>query len=130
MFQYFFVETTHFVDEVKKIEKEIEAVEPVENVEQSGKIREHLNQFHNDVCHHPTDDLTTDVLLVTSYLTPNVRVNSDGKRAGLMLKFFMIWLNIENPCGTIDAFEVADHIIIVWKRPSCPFNIDHSDTHV
>ena len=68
-----FVETTYFVDEVKKIEKEVEAVEPVENIEKSEEIREHLNQFYNDVCHHSTDDLTTDILIMTSYLTPNVQ---------------------------------------------------------
>ena len=81
-----FIETTYFVDEEKKIEKEVEAVEPIGNVEKSEEIREHLNQFYNDVCHHSADDLATDILIYTSYLTPSARVNIDGKRVGLIFQ--------------------------------------------
>ena len=65
------VESNSFVDEVKQIEKEVEAIEPVGNVEKTEEIREHLNQFYHDVC---TEEQT-----YISYFTPNVRVNIDGK---------------------------------------------------
>ena len=78
-----------FVEEVKQIEEEIEAIEPVENLEKSEEIRERLNQFYNDVCNHSAD-LTTDLMIFTSYLTPNVRTNIDGKRVGLIHKFVFL----------------------------------------
>ena len=77
------VESNTFVDEVKQIEKEVKATEPVENVKKTEEVREHLNQFYNDVC---TEDLT-----YRSYLTANVPVNIDGKRVSTtLIHFFYI----------------------------------------
>ena len=73
------VESSNFVDEVKQIEKEVEAIEPVGNVEKTEEIREHLNQFYHDVC---TEEQT-----YISYFTPNVRVNIDGKRVSQLKQF-------------------------------------------
>ena len=75
-----------FVEEVKQIEEEIEAIEPVENLEKNEEIRERLSQFYNHVCNHSADDLTAGFKIFTSYLTPNVRVNIDGKRVRLIHK--------------------------------------------
>ena len=68
------VKSNSFVDEVKQIEKEVKEIEPVENVAITEEIREHLNQFYHDVCTSAKGQT------YTSYLTPNVRVNVDGKR--------------------------------------------------
>ena len=70
------VETTDFAEEVKKTEKEVEAIEPVENVERTEEIREHLNQFYNEICSPAM------VLTYRSYFTTNVRLNNSRKRAG------------------------------------------------
>ena len=68
------VETTDFAEEVKETEKEVKATEPVENVERTEEIREHLNQFYNEIC--------SPAMIVTyrSYFTTNVRLNNSGKR--------------------------------------------------
>ena len=68
------VETTDFAEKVVEIEKEIEAIEPVQNVIKAEEIREHLNQFYKETC-SPTEAMT-----YRSYFTPNVRVNTGGKR--------------------------------------------------
>ena len=68
------VETTDFAEKVIEIEKEIEAIEPVESVAKAEDIRENLNQFYNENC-SPTETVT-----YRSYFTPNVRVNTGGKR--------------------------------------------------
>ena len=68
------VETTDFAEKVIEIEKEVEAIEPVESVAKAEDIREHLNQFYNENC-SPTEAVT-----YRSYFTPNVRVNTGGKR--------------------------------------------------
>ena len=68
------VETTDFAEQVREIEKEIEAIEPVQNVAKAEEIREHLNQFYKETC-SPTEAVT-----YRSYFTPNVRVNTGGKR--------------------------------------------------
>ena len=81
------IESNNFVDEVKQIEKEVEAIEPVENVKKAEEVdlREHLNQFYNDVC-TSAEDLT-----YRSHLTPNVRVNIDGKRVSTTLIHFLLY---------------------------------------
>ena len=79
------IESNNFVDEVKQIEKEVEAIEPVENVKKAEEVKEHLNQFYNDVC-TSAEDLT-----YRSYLTPNVRVNIDGKRVSTTLIHFLLY---------------------------------------
>ena len=68
------VETTDFSEQVKEIEKEIEAIEPAQNVAKAEQIREHFNQFYKETC-SPTEAVT-----YKSYFTPNVRVNTGGKR--------------------------------------------------
>ena len=69
------VETTDFAEQVKEIEKEIEAIEPVQNVAKAEEIREHpRNQFYKETC-SPTEATT-----YRSYFTPNVSVNTGGKR--------------------------------------------------
>ena len=67
------VETTDFAEKVIEIEKEVEAIEPVESVAKAEDIREHLNQFYNENC-SPTEAVT-----YRSYFTLNVRVNTGGK---------------------------------------------------
>ena len=68
------IETTDFEEQVKEIEKEVEDIEPVQNVIKAEEIREHLNQFYNETC-FPTEAMT-----YRSYFTPRVRVNTGGKR--------------------------------------------------
>ena len=68
------VETTDFAEKVVEIEKEIEEIEPVQNVTKVGEITEHLNQFYKETC-SPTQAMT-----YRSYFTLNVRVNTGGKR--------------------------------------------------
>ena len=68
------VETTDFAEEVKETEKEVKATEPVENVERTEEIREHLNQFYNEICSPAM------VVIYRSYFTRNVRLNNSGKR--------------------------------------------------
>ena len=71
-----FVESSHFVDEVKQIEKEIVAIEPVGNVEKTQEIREYLNQFYHEIC--TSRDLQAGTL--RPFFTTNVRINTGGKR--------------------------------------------------
>ena len=68
------VETTDFAEKVAEIEKEIEAIEPVQNGIKAEEIREHLNQFYKETCSPPA------AMTYRSYFTPNVRVNTGGKR--------------------------------------------------
>ena len=68
------VETTDFAEKVVEIEKEIEEIEPVQNVIKVEEITEHLNQFYKETC-SPYQAMT-----YRSYFTPNVRVNTGGKR--------------------------------------------------
>ena len=57
------VETTDFAEQVREIEKEIEAIEPVQNVAKAEEIREHLNQFYKETC---SEGLTGPILHQTS----------------------------------------------------------------
>ena len=67
-------ETTDFAEKVKKLEKEIKAILPAEDVAKTKEIREHLNQFYHETC-TPTEAVT-----YKSHFTPNFRVNTGGKR--------------------------------------------------
>ena len=72
------VQSNDFADEVKEIEKEVVAVEPVHNVVRTEEVREYLNQFYHEVCNGIR------VSTFISYFTTNVRLNTGGKRVSFM----------------------------------------------
>ena len=71
---YHATESKDFFQEVKKIEDEVDEVEPSAHDNKSEEIKEFLNTFYESIC---TNDTEIDY---RTFFTSNVTINNGGKK--------------------------------------------------